>query len=114
MILPNGDQLLYHVTEKKNLDAIRNAGLEPRIGDRSRSSNETEPRVYLFRHKLDMEDAVMNWLGDEFDDDAELVALEVQMPAGFAKWLAFNIEFPCEVTYDKTIPWRWVKNVIDL
>lgn len=114
MMLPNKDQLLFHVTEKQKLENIRQAGIVPSIGQRSQAANETEPLIYLFRHRKDMEDAVVNWLGEQFDDDTELVALEIQMPAGFAKWLKFDINAPYEVTYDKTIPFHWVKQIEDI
>lgn len=114
MMLPNGDQLLYHVTRKENLPDILANGIQPRIGPRSLAANEPEPKIYLFRRKDDMENAVMNWLGELFDDSAELVALKIQMPVGFAKWLAFNIDTPYELTYDKIIPAKWIKSWTDV
>lgn len=114
MILPNRDQLLYHVTEKKNLTDIKTNGLVPKIGPRSQNAGETEPKTYLFRHREDMENAVVNWLGDEFDEDESIVALEIQMPATAAKNLAFDIQTPYEVTYDSIIPPNWIKDITDL
>lgn len=37
-----------------------------------------EEGVYLFKDYGDAEDAVMNWLGDRFDEDEELVVIKVR------------------------------------
>ena len=33
--------------------------------------------VYLFKSAMDAEDALMNWLGDRFDEEASLTLLKV-------------------------------------
>lgn len=67
----------YHVTEKNNLDSIMNHGLQPRVGPRSEELGEKEAAVYLFPDLESVENALMNWLGAEFDDDSELVILKI-------------------------------------
>lgn len=68
----------YHITPLKNLSKIAQAGLEPRIGDRSSRLGEVEPGVYLFHSKEMCEDALMNWMADEFTDE-EIVILKVNL-----------------------------------
>lgn len=67
----------YHITPRRNLEAIKREGLKPSLGERSTSLGEEEPRIYLFDSKESLEDALGNWLGEEFDEDEELVALSI-------------------------------------
>lgn len=68
---------VYHVTPADNLDEILRHGLVPQIGLRTRKIEGEKPAVYCFPDKATMEDAVMNWLGDEFDEDESLALLEI-------------------------------------
>ncbi len=68
---------IYHVTPSKNLDEIMSKGLIPQTGDRARKIENEKPAIYCFPDKTSMEDAVMNWLGDEFDEDEQLALLEI-------------------------------------
>jgi hypothetical protein len=68
---------VYHVTLADNLDSIMSRGLIPQIGDRARKIEGEKPAVYCFPDKASMEDAVMNWLGDEYDEDEQLALLEI-------------------------------------
>lgn len=61
-------KILYHVTPTRNVKSILVKGLIPSIGQRS-AQLETESNLFLFPTKDAAEDAVMNWLGDEFDDE---------------------------------------------
>jgi hypothetical protein len=65
--------VLYHVTSRKNLASIRRNGLKMH----SPKDMDDEEGVFLFKDYGDAEDAVMNWLGDRFDEDEELVAIKV-------------------------------------
>lgn len=67
--------MLYHVTPAENLPSIIASGLVPRIGERSASFGEVSKGVYLFTSAEACESALMNWLGDEFEE-AKLVVLE--------------------------------------
>ena len=60
---------VYHVTPTKNLKSIAKQGLVPTIGDRSSQIAGEESGIYVFPDRASAEDAVMNWLGDEFDDE---------------------------------------------
>lgn len=59
---------LVHVTPSENVDKILKSGI--RLG--KPTDMEDVPGVYLFNNKLDAEDAIMNWLGDRYDEDIEL------------------------------------------
>lgn len=73
---------LYHVTPSRNVEAILEQGLIPQIGERS-GLIEDRDGVYLFPTYEDCEYALMNWLGDEFEDEFELTTLKVTLPQGF-------------------------------
>lgn len=70
----------WHVTPTKNLRSIKKIGLQPRIGNRSTQLDEPEA-VFLFNSLEDAKEAVMNWLGDEFDEDEPLTMLRITIPA---------------------------------
>jgi hypothetical protein len=66
---------MYHVTLSSHVDSILGSGLEPRIGDRSRTADEQEPAIYLFSDYDSLQDA--SWLADCFDDDTMLTVLAI-------------------------------------
>lgn len=68
---------VYHVTPSENLDNILTSGLVPQVGNRSRKIIGEKSAIYCFPDKDSMEDAMMNWLGDEFDEDEPLALLEI-------------------------------------
>jgi hypothetical protein len=69
-------ETLYHVTPTRNVKSILAKGLVPSIGARS-SQLETESNLFFFPSKDAAEDALMNWLGDEFPEDEPLALLAV-------------------------------------
>ena len=77
----------YHVTLLSNVKSILKYGLLPKIGERSIEAKENKVAVYLFSSLLDMEDALMNWLGDWYSDyygeDVPLALLEINLPENF-------------------------------
>jgi len=78
----NSSKVFYHVTTQENYHKIMQHGLVPNVGARS-AKLEEQPQIFLFTDKESMEDAVANWLGDEFDEDKELVVLQVSLPQDF-------------------------------
>lgn len=66
-------KLAYHVTPARNVKYIQQEGLVPGIGDASSSYGETEERIYLFPSVAEAEDAVMGWMGDQYE--TEILAL---------------------------------------
>lgn len=71
-------QTYYHVTPTVNLDSILKSGLVPTVGERSQELNEL-PGIFLFPSLDDVVTAVMNWLGDYYDDDVSLTLLQVSI-----------------------------------
>lgn len=72
----------YHVTPTRNLKRIKAEGLIPNRGPRSRRLGEPGSSIYLFTSMEEMEDALMNWLGDEFGEDTQLAILQITPPPG--------------------------------
>ncbi|PSR32192.1 MAG: hypothetical protein C7B46_15360 [Sulfobacillus benefaciens] len=72
--------LYYHVTPQSNLGRIFLYGLVPQCGTRSADRGDAAA-VYLFRSAEAMQDALLNWFGDLFDDDTPLNILAVRLPA---------------------------------
>lgn len=76
-------RMFYHVTPESNLESIFEKGLMPTIGERS-AQCESMPLVFLFNSLEDCETALANWLGEEFEDIYErLAVLEVTLPDSF-------------------------------
>ncbi len=71
--------IAYHVTTLDNYNSIFKNGLIPNIGPRSESLGELIPRIYLFPDKTTCYDALSGWLGDEFDEDDELMILQLDI-----------------------------------
>jgi hypothetical protein len=70
----------YHVCPSSAVPDILATGLHPRIGPRAQDLGETVPAVYLFETPDDVETAMLNWLGDCFEEDVDLSVLEVDLP----------------------------------
>ena len=75
--------LYYHVTKKNRLSSIRRWGLRPAIGRRSTAFGEENPGIFLFDSTDAVEDALMGWLGEAYDEDDALVLLTVDLPEEF-------------------------------
>jgi hypothetical protein len=88
---------VYHVTPSENLDSIMSKGLLPQIGDRTRKIVDEKPAIYCFPDKNAMEDAMMNWLGDEFDEDEALALLEIYT-AGLKGQVTEGAEYEVAIT----------------
>lgn len=86
----------FHVTPVSNLPAILVEGLQPSIGPRSALLGESQPAVYLFQTRSDVENALMGWLGDELDEEEvaiiQLSALECWHPAEAARGQGADFE----------------------
>lgn len=70
----------YHVTPSENTPNILKQGLIPQQGERAKLIGEDEDGIYLFRDVISAKDALMNWLGDEFDEAQELDLLKIMLP----------------------------------
>jgi len=72
---------LFHVTTDTAWETIQEEGLRPTCKDRSSAAAEQTPRVFLFGSRQDVDNALGNWLGEEFEDhDGDLVIIEMQTP----------------------------------
>lgn len=72
--------ILYHLTPLTNIAEILRDGLVPRIGERSRLAGEKHPAIFCFADLTLVDDALMNWLGDYFDEDEPLALLRLAAP----------------------------------
>ena len=88
--IKDSERRYFHVTLFENLQSIRDNGLIPRIGYFSRLAEETTASVYLFSNFDNMQNALYNWLGEQFDnycveigissDKLELLICVVDLP----------------------------------
>jgi len=82
------------------------------IGQNSAAAAAEEEAVYLFSSKDDAETAVLNWLGELFEEEEKLVILSVQLtdtetqtlehPCGY-EWLCKETIPPERVSVQKKI-----------
>jgi hypothetical protein len=73
-------RVYYHVTPTENLNSILYKGLISRLGERSSKIEDESDGVFLFGSKEEATDAVMNWLGDEFEENEPLSLLKISIP----------------------------------
>ncbi len=62
---------VYHVTSLKNWNKIKSKGLIPKIGKLSDKYGENEKAIYTFISLEELDNALMNWLGQEYEDMEE-------------------------------------------
>lgn len=97
---------LYHVTPLDQVSNILETGLEPRIGPRSEGM-ELEPRVYLFGDQESVDQALMNWLGDEMygaEWRSGYAVLRIDLPANWFKERRVEKTFH---PYGSERSWEW-------
>lgn len=87
---------VYHVTPAVNVPAIMSQGLQPQVGDRSNKIQGETPAVYCFSDTNSLEDAMMNWLGDEFGEDEDLALLEINT-SGLKGDVTPNAEYEIQI-----------------
>lgn len=69
---------VFHITPARNLPDILRDGLRPMLGERSRQAGERTPVTFVFVSPAALEDGLVNWLGEQFDDDDPLALLGIQ------------------------------------
>lgn len=69
----------WHVTTAKNWEKIQEQGLVPQCGPRSTKLREEYPMIYMFKSKEALEEGLMNWLGNEFNEEEELIVLKIAL-----------------------------------
>ena len=98
--------LLYHVTPLDQVGKILETGLEPRIGPRSEAM-ELEPRIWLFGDQESVDQALMNWLGDEMygaEWRSGYAVLRIDLPADWFKQRRVEKTFH---PYGSERSWEW-------
>jgi len=93
--------IYYHVTPQDTLPSIEIQGLIPQSGDRSAIRHDP-PAIYLFPSLDALHDALMNWLGDLFDEDTPLALLRICVPATWP--IRVDPQTPWEVRCEQVIP----------
>lgn len=73
----------YHVTPKRNIASILADGLIAQIGERSEEIGEQQEAIYLFPNVEEMNNALANWLGECFEEEEELIILQLDLPDDF-------------------------------
>lgn len=95
---PIGDYV-YHVTPKKNIPLLKVKGIVPH---KEWEDSTGDTAVFLFKDITTAEDAVMNWLGDKFPEEVELVMLTIKTEGLDIK----KSKAGFEVMSLSTIPWK--------
>ena len=90
----------YHVTDKKNWPFIQVEGLIPIVGERSAELYES-PCIFLFPTQEDMDTALLQWLGEWYDDKEietderiDLISLKITLPDNFPI-IPGDVEYEC-------------------
>lgn len=89
----------FHVTTSENLQLILKNGFIPSIGPRSHKIKEQIPKIYFFPSIEHCCEALVNWLGDEFDENDELFVIKVNL-----KGLVLEHIVGFEITSNHHIP----------
>ena len=97
----------YHVTPKENIHSILEDGIISHSGERS--SQIGDSGVFLFPSQADMEDALMNWLGDELEEVEELLYLVIELPEDWE--FTSDVEF--EVRSNDSISPEYIVDILD-
>lgn len=71
-VVKSSNNFYYHVTPAENVESILEHGLLPK----SPEDLKDRKAVYLFPDKATAEEALMNWLGDRFEDE-DLALLKI-------------------------------------
>lgn len=82
-MIQNKENRYFHVTPKQNMESILSKGLIAHIGKRSKEMGETLEAIYLFPTFEEMNNALLNWLGECFQDTEDLVILQIDVPEDF-------------------------------
>ena len=107
---PQTTRRVWHITEADSVPNILSVGLEPRVGPRSALLGEPQPMIYAFPDGESLTNALSNWLGDAFDDDAVLSVLEIEAP-GHA--LVCDPDVGFEVCIGCAIPAKHIRVLVD-
>jgi len=103
------DAIYYHVTLTSNIASILENGLNPSTPD----DMEDENGVYMFRSLDDVHNALMNWLGERYEDrygeDIDLAILSIDSRGVSNK--KFNQSVGYEIMSYNRIPPEFIRVV---
>lgn len=107
MLVPD---YVFHVTLKNNLPSIKTQGLIPKVPT---DFEGEEKAVYLFNSKENAEQAILNWLGDRYEDEVELILLTISTKGLNIIPTHDSEEFPLEweLKSYNMIPWKNVTKI---
>lgn len=106
-----GQQEFWHVTQFESVPDILRDGLLPRLGPRSQDAGETKPGIYLFPSYEAAEDALLNWLGEQFPEDTRLALIKVRLPHDMVGQLESDVDY--ELVSRQAIPAAYIVEVFD-
>lgn len=95
--------LFYHVSPGSNYKSISENGLIPQIGFLSSLIEEEKEAIFLFPNEESMDDALGNWLGDNFDNYFDTLEDEDDDDCEFVLH-AFSVLLPLSHFNDYLIP----------
>lgn len=125
MNIENKENRYFHVTPMANVPSIMGLGLLAKIGERSEKYGEKKPAVWLFSDVGEMETALTNWLGEEFNFEGDetgkeisLAIVQIDLPESFPVMqkkdvvgVFFEVFF--EAYSEKNIPAEYITAVYD-
>ena len=105
----------FHVTPSRNCRSIMEQGLIAQCGERSSACCEGSPAVWLFPSVQEMENALMGWLGEEFEDEDALAILQIDLPDGFPIYrdVDSNGDLFFEAYTYQNIPKEYISAIVD-
>lgn len=95
-------RVFYHITPMSNIQPIFDCGLVPQFGCRAADANERCAAVWLLTDLEALENCLINWAGEHFDEEEKLAIVRVELPEGFP--LHDQPLMPCEKLSEIGIP----------
>lgn len=90
----------YHVTPIWNLLKIKKQGLIPQSGRLSNKLGESGDSIFLFSTIDDMENALYNWLGEEYEELEKEMGQEIQLAV-------LKVKIPEDSTVSSTVDYEF-------
>lgn len=78
------DHYAYHITEKSNIDMIREKGLIPLCGERSLSVGDKISAIYFFDYLYSASDWAY-WLYNDYKEELELLRFNLKRRKWYSK-----------------------------
>lgn len=107
----NVSRTFYHVTLYDNVKSILTQGLIPKSGTRSEVMGDHG--IFMFPSIDDMNNALMNWLGEEYEEKygegVDLAALSITLPNNFPAAPTFTGDSSWEWSTQEPIPAKYIK-----